>query len=66
MKSLELVLPGLNRNNLVYRGTVLAKANIIDTAQLFNANDNGYDSESDDVNSENNDDVGDNDDGEED
>ena len=64
MEFLELVIPGLNRNNLVYWGTVLFKSNIIDTALLFNPQDNTHHSESDDVNSEVNDDVGDNDNGE--
>ena len=66
MEFLELVLPGLNRNNLVYWGTVHANANIINTPLLFNAQDNTHHSESDDDNNEDNDGVSDNDNGEED
>ena len=55
MEFLEFVLPGQKRSKLVYWAT------IIDTALLFAAQNNTHDSESDDVNSENNDEDLDND-----
>ena len=62
MDFLEFVLPDQKRSKLVYWGTARAKANIIDTALLFGAQNNTHDLESDDVNNENDDEDLDNED----
>ena len=46
MDFLEFVLPDQKRSKLVYWGTARAKANIIDTALLFGAQNNTHDLES--------------------
>ena len=62
MDFLEFVLPDQKRSKLVYWGTARAKANIIDTALLFGAQNTTHDLESDDVNNENDDEDLDNED----